>query len=76
MLKNPKRIELLYRASDFDFMASAFHLRCDNIEDTLVIARTDKKRTIAGFTHYKWNHVIGAVNDPGKRTFLLQLDLH
>ena len=41
----------------------------------MVIARSEYGRTIAGYSHYKWNNS-GIVNDAGRRAFLLQLDLY
>ena len=75
-LKNPKGFQLLYRASQDGFGAEHFHKHCDNISDTFVLIRTEFGRTIAGYTHYKWNQVKhGFVYDSGRKTFLLQLDL-
>ena len=43
----------------------------------MVIARSEYGRTIAGYSHYKWNtHNNGVVNDAGRRAFILQLDLY
>jgi hypothetical protein len=53
----PSKIQLIFRASQHNFEAAAFHEHCDNIEDTLVLAKTEFGKTIAGFTHYKWNEV-------------------
>ena len=75
-LNNPKRFQLLYRASEDGFGAKEFHKHCDNISDTFVLIRTEFGRTIAGYTHYKWNQVKGGyVHDAGRKSFLLQLDL-
>ena len=76
-LNNPKKLELLYRASENGFSAAAFHQKCDNVADTLTIVRTEFGRTIAGFTKYTWNTVKDGnyVNDSGRHAFLLSLDL-
>ena len=75
-LGNPKGFQLLYRASEDGFGAKEFHKHCDNISDTFVLIRTEFGRTIAGYTHYKWNQVKGGyVHDAGRKSFLLQLDL-
>jgi hypothetical protein len=68
------RLELMFRASDHGFSAKAFHAKCDNIEDTLTLVRTEFGRTIAGYTNYKWNAVRGYVRDEGRRAFLLSFD--
>jgi hypothetical protein len=76
-LKNPKQLQLLFRASEHDFSAIAFHSKCDNIEDTLTIVRTEFGKTIAGFSHYMWNKPNNGnrVDDKKRNAFLLQLDL-
>jgi hypothetical protein len=48
---------------------------CDNTKNTLVIAKTQFGKTVAGFSQYKWNHAAGYVQDEGRKTFLLQLDI-
>ena len=76
MLSKPKQLKLLFRASEHNYKAEAFHRFCDNIEDTLTIARTEYGKTIAGYTHYKFNQVSQTyLNDASRRAFLLQLDL-
>ena len=75
-LNKPKELKLLFRASEHGFRGAAFHEKCDNTPDTLTIVRTEFGKTVAGFTHYTWNQVNNnAVNDSGRRAFLLQLDL-
>ena len=71
----PKKLQLLFRASEHQFKAAAFHQHCDGIENTFVIARTDFGRTIAGFTCHKWASIGGDVNGESKDAFLLQVDL-
>jgi predicted NAD-dependent protein-ADP-ribosyltransferase YbiA (DUF1768 family) len=74
-LGNPKGLQLLFRASQHYFKAHQFHKYCDDIEDTFVLIRTEHGKTIAGYSHYKWNQVdCGYVSDPDRRAFLLQLD--
>ena len=51
-LGNPTGSRLIFRASEHEFKASAFHAECDNVEDTFVVVKTEFDRTIAGFTHY------------------------
>ena len=68
---------LLYRASENNFSALEFHKKCDNIEHTLTLIRTEFGRTIAGYTPLKWNQVASgnyAADNSGK-SFLLQVDL-
>ena len=39
-LDNPIKVERIFRASEHNFKIAAFHERCDNKEDTLVLIRT------------------------------------
>ena len=71
-----KSLKLLYRASENGFSASEFHKKCDNIEHTFTIVRTEFGRTIAGYTPLKWNQKAGDyAADYSKKSFLLQVDL-
>ena len=77
-LKNPTKIELLFRASENGFKASAFHEKCDNIEDTLVLVHNEKGRSFGGFTHFPWQTPIGDnfyVEDLQRRAFIFSLDM-
>jgi lipopolysaccharide biosynthesis regulator YciM len=47
------RLEVMFRASEHGFSAAAFHAKCDDIEDTLTLVRTEFGRTLAGYSHYK-----------------------
>ena len=53
----PNEVKLLFRASEHNFSAKAFHQKCDNIEDTLVLIRTQFGKTIGGYTHYPWKSI-------------------
>ena len=74
-LNKPKKLQLLFRASEHQFKAAAFHKHCDGIADTFVIARTDFGKTIAGFTRHKWESTGKWVKGEAKGAFLLQVDL-
>ena len=76
ILNKPRNIKLLFRGSEHNFKAEAFHKNCDNIKNTLTVVRTEFGKTIAGFSHYKWNQVSDYKNveDSNRRSFLLQLD--
>ena len=39
-LGDPVRVERIFRASEHSFSAKAFHQKCDNVPDTLVLVRT------------------------------------
>jgi hypothetical protein len=71
----PARLALMFRASEHDFSAKAFHAHCDNTEDTLTLVRTEFGRALAGYSHYTWNAVSkGYVHDEGRRAFLLSFN--
>ena len=71
-----QRVERLFRASEHGFSAEAFHQKCDNQEDTLVLVRTEFGKTIGGYTHYPWTSHSGEhVRDSGHRAFLFSLDM-
>ena len=55
-LNNPKQIQLAFRASEHQFSAAAFHDKCNNIDNALVMIRTQFGKTIGGFTQYKCHH--------------------
>ena len=74
-LNKPKKLKLLFRASEHQFKGKAFHKHCDGIADTFVIARTDFGKTIAGFTRLKWESTGKWVKGEAKGAFLLQVDL-
>ena len=69
------KIERIFRASEHQFKASAFHKKCDNIEDTLTLIRTDFGKTIGGFNHYPWKSTGGPLFDSGKKAFIFSLDM-
>jgi hypothetical protein len=75
ILNNPKRIELIFRGSEHEFKAEAFHERCDGITDTLTLVRTEFGKTIGGFTNYAWDSSNTYVTDLDSRIFLFSLDL-
>jgi hypothetical protein len=72
----PVRLALMFRASEHDFSAKAFHAHCDNTEDTLTLVRTEFGRALAGYSHYTWNAVSSGsyVQDEGPQAFLLSFD--
>ena len=74
ILGNPKRIERIFRASEHNFRAAAFHEKCDNKRDTLTLVRTEFGKTIGGYSHYPWDSSGGWLSDEGMRAFLFSLD--
>ena len=68
----------MYRASEHNFSAVAFHHYCDGQVDTLVLIRTEFGKTIGGHTHYPWGSVGGEgewVHNSGRRAFLFSLNM-
>ena len=55
ILKQPYSINLIFRTSKHSFSAARFHDYCDDLNDTLILIRTEFGKTILGFSHYKWN---------------------
>ena len=53
-LNYPNKIDRIFRASEYDFKAAAFHKHCDGKEDNLVLVRTEFDMNIGGFSHKAW----------------------
>jgi hypothetical protein len=71
----PVQLELMFRASEHDFRADTFHEKCDDVEDTLTLVRTEFGKAIGGFSHYKWNSVKSNwVHSKDMQSFLLSFD--
>jgi hypothetical protein len=69
------QLQRIFRASEHAFKAGAFHEHCDGTEDTLTLVRTEFGKTIAGYSHYKWNAANSNwVHSENKKTFLLSFD--
>lgn len=49
------KLQLVFRASEHNFLARAFHERCDKIGDTLVLIRTEYGKIIGGYTPLTWD---------------------
>ena len=67
----------LFKASNHDFSAAAFHEKCDGIEDTLVAIRMENGKIFGGFTHYPWGSPdkVEVVDDPDCNAFLFSFDM-
>ena len=66
---------MLFRASEHSFRSDAFHYKCDNRQDTLVLIRTEFGKTIGGFTHYPWNSSGEWLHDSNCKAFIFSLDM-
>ena len=73
-LGNPQQIKRIFKASEHQFKALAFHQACDGKNDTLVLVRTEFGKTIGGYTYYPWNSSNTSVNDSQLRSFIFSLD--
>jgi hypothetical protein len=47
--------EMLYRASENEFLVSKWHEKCDNIPQTLTIIENEFGKVIGGYTLYAWH---------------------
>ena len=67
----------MFRGSENDFLASEFHRKCDNVENTFTLIKTEFNKIIGGFTPIKWESPEPGrnVEDPSEKTFLLSFDL-
>jgi hypothetical protein len=74
ILNGPKKVELLFRASEHQFKIAAFHKQCDGIPNTLTLVRTEFGRTIGGFSSIPWDSNNSWGHDPNARCFLFSLD--
>ena len=48
--KEIKEIKKLYQATVHNDSATSFHSKCDNINNTLIIIKSDGNRRLGGFT--------------------------
>ena len=73
-LGDPKKLNLVFRASEHDFKAQTFHEKCDNLPHTLTIIKTEFNKRIAGYTPLTWNSAQGIAADSSGASFMLSLD--
>ena len=71
----PAKIERIFRASEHNFRAAAFHQKCDNKTDTLTLLVTHFGKTIGGYSHYEWKSDGSYVNNSGRRVCIFSLDM-
>ena len=65
-------INLLYKASVDGDLASAFHEKCDQAENTIVLVETKKGKRFGGFTTCSWSGNCVDKNDP--EAFIFSFD--
>ena len=52
--KKIKNIEMIFRASEYNFSSKKFHEFCDKKFPTLILIRTNKNKYFGGFTTAAW----------------------
>ena len=75
MNKKIKKIKKLYQATIDGGDPINFHSKCDNIENTLVIIKSEGFRRFGGFTPIPWKSSIkNYISDHSLKTFVFSLD--
>ena len=76
MNKKIKEIQKLYQATKDGGEPINFHLKCDNIPNTLVLIKSEDNRRFGGFTPISWKSVEGNnfIKDSENKTFVFSLD--
>ena len=62
----------IFSASEDGDSAEAFHNKCDNIENTVILVKTKKYKRFGGYTKKKWNHNNNSYSNDSK-AFLFNL---
>ena len=70
-----KKANLIFRASEHGFRATAFHEHCDGKKDTLVLIKNESGKVFGGYTHYPWDSNSGWVSDNSRRTYIFSMDM-
>ena len=75
MNKKIKGIKKLYQATRDGGEPINFHLKCDNIPNTLVLIKSEGNRRFGGFTPIPWKSEGDYwIKDPENKTFVFSLD--
>ena len=75
MNKKIRKIKKLYQATIDGGDPINFHSKCDNIENTLVLIKSEGFRRFGGFTPIPWTSSIDEYKkDPSSKTFVFSLD--
>ena len=76
-LNSPKKMELLFRASQHQFKATQFHNNCDGIGNTFTLVQTEFDKVIGGYTPLRWvaDHQGRFMVDENGQSFLLSINL-
>jgi len=74
MNKKIRKMKKLYQATIDGGDPINFHSKCDNIENTLIIIKSEGLRRFGGFTPIPWKSEGKYKEDPSLRTFVFSLD--
>ena len=74
MNKKIKEIKKLYQATKDGGDPKIFHLKCDNIPNTLVLIKSEDNKRFGGFTPIPWSSNNSGKKDNKNMTFVFSLD--
>ena len=74
MNKQIRKIKKIYQATINGGDPINFHSKCDNIENTLVLIKSEGLRRFGGFTPIAWTSNGVYVDDPSLKSFVFSLD--
>ena len=74
MKKEIKEIKKLYQATIDGGEPSVFHLKCDNVPNTLTLIKSEGNRRFGGFTSLTWESPKSYKYKDDKNAFLFSLD--
>ena len=76
MNKKIKEIKKLYQATKDGGDSKIFHLKCDNIPNTLVLIKSEGQKRFGGFTPIPWKseEIWKYIQDSEMKTFVFSLD--
>ena len=74
MNKKIKQLKKLYQATIDGGDPENFHLKCDNIPNTLVLIKSEGNRKFGGFTPIPWKSEGDYLDDKEMKTFVFSLD--
>ena len=75
MNKKIIKLKKLYQATIDGGEPEIFHLKCDNIPNTLILIKSEGLRRFGGFTPIPWKSKGGYNDDPEKKSFVFSLDI-
>jgi len=76
MNKKIQKIQKLYQATINGGDPINFHSKCDNIENTLVLIKSEGNRRFGGFTPIPWTSYRGYQEDSSLKSFVFSLDMN